>query len=126
MIQFTASWRFTVIVLAIACLGNWAVMFTDRQVTSLTTAVASLSVMCSAALLASLVLKIRKFTLLLTAITMWLQVYESLSAPIQLASKFRSGSIMFALGLLAFGAWVHAMRHVWASLATRPWRIVLI
>lgn len=126
MIQFTASWRFTVICLAMACLGNWAVMFTDRQVTSFTKLVATLSIMCAAALLASLAFEIRKFTLLLTAMTLWMQVAETCLAPIQLASKFRGGMVGFSLGLLAFGAWIHAMRHVWAHIASKPWRVVLV
>lgn len=125
MTEFTATWRFTVIVLAIACAGNALLILSAQEITALTRAISIISAGCAAALLASLWLKIRRFTLFLACVTMLMQAYETTLAPIELWAKIRLDSFCIAFALISFGAWLQAMKNHWPQI-TRVWRVALL
>ena len=124
MSEFTATWRFTVIVLAVACFGNSTVMFGSDSL-PLQRVIGMLSAMAGPSLIASLRFSIRKITLVFAAVAMWLQVYVTLRDATEVVQAIRGGVVFFAFGLLAFGAWINAMRGCWPSL-NRIWRVALI
>ena len=121
----TPSWRCNVVMLALACIGNATILFIADDPNPLTRASGMLSMAAATALVVSLRFEIRRFTLAVAAISMWLQSMEVIAAPIEPWSKIRLGLIFFALGFLAFGSWVHSMSGRWPAM-NKMWCLPLI
>lgn len=112
--------------LALACLGNATILFIVDEPNPLTRASGMLSMAAATALIVSLHFEIRRFTLAVAAIAMWLQSIEVITADgVQPWSKIRLGLVFGALGLLAFGTWVHSMSGRWPAMR-KLWCLPLI
>ena len=123
MVEFSASWRMTLIVLAITSWANASVVMVYDS--PMTRTISILSAASGVALVASQFFRIRKFTLVVTMAAMWMQAWESWNVGEPSWNRARISVVFFALGLLAFTAWVYAMRRCWPRL-TQLWRLPMI
>lgn len=125
-VHMIVTWRFFVIALAVLCFANSSLIFLLDDPHALSRASALLSIAAGTALLASLRWPIRRFTLAVAGVSLWIQAVELLSplgADAAMSLRLTAGAILILGGAAALSGWVRAIRPVWPE---QWWQVPLI